>query len=367
MPGDRDTILRQWDILRLIPRYPSKKTATEIHARLVGMGYDVTKRTIERDLESLEKPFGLQRDDRSKPFGWSWCADAKGLTVPGLSLSQALTFQLVELHLRPLLPPTVLADLKPYFQLAAARLAETGAKRASWGNKVRVVSPTQTLLVPCIGAAVQKTLYEALLEDRQVKIRYLKAGEKTPVEYDAVHPLGLVQRGSVHYLVCTFYGYQDPLLLVLHRMKAVERLDASVVRPDGFDLDAYIASGRMGFGDGKMIRLELLLDADAARHLGETPLSMDQRLTPVTDGRVRIQATVPETEQLRWWIMGFGEKVEVLKPSRLRKVMAEAAQAMAARYRVVRLARGKSLLSDEHSRCRPASVGNPTVQRSASD
>lgn len=326
-----DTILRQWEILRLIPRYPRKKTATEIHASLVGMGYDATKRTVERDLASLEDPFGLRLDNRSKPFGWSWRADAQGLTIPGLSLSQALTFQLVEQHLRPLLPPAVLGELKPYFDSATARLRETGPK-SSWAAKVRVVPPTQALLVPPIASDVQRNLYEALLEDRQVKIRYLKAGKKTLVDYDAVHPLGIVQRGAVLYLVCTFYGYQDPILLVLHRMKAVERLDESVARPPGFDLDAYIASGRMGFGDGETIQLELLLDADAAHHLTETPLSADQRLTRVSDGRVHVQATLPATQQLRWWILGFGEKVEVIKPTHLRKAMTEAVQGMSAHY-----------------------------------
>ncbi|WP_298135495.1 WYL domain-containing protein [Acidiferrobacter sp.] len=326
-----DTIARQWEMLRLIPRHPAKKTATEIHEGLVGGGYEVTKRTVERDLLDLTRLFPLQADERSRPFGWSWSADAPGLTIPGLSLSQALTFQLVQQHLRPLLPPAALAELDPYFRLAAARLSEMGPRR-SWADKVRVVAPMQALLVPPLKKDVQKVLYEALLADRQVKIRYLKAGEKTPVDYDAVHPLGLVQRGAVLYLVCTFYGYQDPFLLVLHRMKAVEMLAAPVSRPAGFDIDAYIASGQMGFGNGKMVHLELLLEADAARHLAETPLSTNQRLTPMPDGRIRIQATLPETEQLRWWILGFGEKAEVIRPRRMRSVMIVTAQRLAALY-----------------------------------
>ncbi len=332
MGGERETILRQWEMLRRIPRYPAKKTATDLHAQLVTAGYQVTKRTVERDLEKLTASFPLLADERSKPFGWSWKADAPALTVPGLTLSQAVTFQLVEQHLRPLLPPAVLADLQPAFALAAARLAEAGPTRRSWTDKVRVVSPTQTLRVPPIAPEVQRTLYEALLTDHQVQIRYLKPGEKSPITYEAVHPLGVVQRGAVLYLVCTFFGYTDPFLLVLHRMKTVTALEASVVRPPDFDLDAYIASGRMGFGDGRIIRLELLLDADAARHLTETPLSEDQRLTPTPDGRVRVNATVPETEQLRWWILGFGEKAEVIKPVFLRKKLIETVRALATRY-----------------------------------
>lgn len=80
-----DAILRQREMLRLIPRYPAKKTASEIHTRLVGVGYGVAKRTVERDLSDLTRRFPLFPDERSRPFGWSWRANAPDLTPLGLS------------------------------------------------------------------------------------------------------------------------------------------------------------------------------------------------------------------------------------------------------------------------------------------
>ena len=84
---------------------------------------------------------------------------------------------------------------------------------------------------------------------------------------------------------------------------------------------------------GGAIRLELLLDADAAKTLEETPLSADQSLALARDGRVRVRATLPETEQLRWWILGFGETAEVVSPRRLREKMVATARGLAVRYR----------------------------------
>jgi predicted DNA-binding transcriptional regulator YafY len=34
---------------------------------------------------------------------------------------------------------------------------------------------------------------------------------------------------------------------------------------------------------------------------------------------VRLQATVPDTAQLRWWLKGFGNEVEVLEPTAIRE------------------------------------------------
>ena len=56
-------------MLRLIPRYPAKKTASEIHTRLVGVGYDVTKRTVERDLSDLTRRFRSFRMNAAGPVG----------------------------------------------------------------------------------------------------------------------------------------------------------------------------------------------------------------------------------------------------------------------------------------------------------
>ena len=66
-----------------------------------------------------------------------------------------------------------------------------------------------------------------------------------------------------------------------------------------------------------MIELEALFDTDAAFHLRETRLSTDQVLTDQPDGRVLVKARVRDTGELRWWLLGFGNAVEVLRPEGL--------------------------------------------------
>ena len=56
--------------------------------------------------------------------------------------------------------------------------------------------------------------------------------------------------------------------------------------------------------------------------MSETPVSKDQKYKEEKNGKIRISGTVADTEQLRWWILGFGENVEVIKPSTLRDEIA---------------------------------------------
>jgi len=50
------------------------------------------------------------------------------------------------------------------------------------------------------------------------------------------------------------------------------------------------------------------------KHLYETPLSDDKSITEIGDGRMMVKATVLNTEELRWWLLGFGRHVEVVSP-----------------------------------------------------
>jgi len=59
---------------------------------------------------------------------------------------------------------------------------------------------------------------------------------------------------------------------------------------------------------------------------------VDQQLTDLGDGTVLVEATVADTRQLRWWLLGFGGRVEVLEPQGLREEMKGQAERMMMRY-----------------------------------
>jgi len=65
------------------------------------------------------------------------------------------------------------------------------------------------------------------------------------------------------------------------------------------------------------IKLEALFVADAAYHLTEVKLSPDQTVEFKKDGRMLVTATVADSDELRWWLRGFGDDVEVRKPKGL--------------------------------------------------
>ena len=324
MALQHDTLLRQWHMLRHIPRYPLKITARDLKDKLGLDGFNITKRTVERDLLELSSTFPLALDDREKPYGWSWQKDAPSFDLPGIGNNEALTMVMVEQHLSNLLPASTIDVLKPYFKSAHQHLTATLKAHDvnSWLNKVRTVQPNQSLLAPKIKSDLQRTVSEALLTDKQLKIKYRRRGESKLVEY-RIHPLALIQRGGLIYLYVRINDYDDIKILALHRVESAELLSKPTQYPDGFDIEKEIAKGRLDFGSGETITLEVKFTEAAGEHLFETPLSLDQNITEAEDGFLMVTATIPNTPQLLWWLLGFGAGVEVISPASLRKHIAE--------------------------------------------
>jgi predicted DNA-binding transcriptional regulator YafY len=61
-------------------------------------------------------------------------------------------------------------------------------------------------------------------------------------------------------------------------------------------------------------------------------LCADQKIGQEQNGFVRVSGTVADTQQLRWWLLGFGDKVEVLAPASLRAEFTQIADAMSGFY-----------------------------------
>ena len=330
------TLFRQWEMLRLLPRPPSPPVAAQqLVEKLEGSGFAVDERTVQRDLQTLKDFLPIELIGGTRPYRWRW-EKAASLNIPGVTLPEALALRLVEQHLTPLLPTSMLDVLGGLFRDAEKKLncvADINPAK-SWLSKVRVVSPTQPLLPPKVDVRIQHIVYDALLRGLQVGVVYQGRQKEMPSRMP-LHVLGLLQRGPVTYLVATAKDHTDIRLFALHRIQEATLLEAPVHIPEGFDLDAWLETGAMGFTrTDKPLLLYARFSADAVFHLRETPLSQDQTIVLEADGRYLVTATVNDTQQLRWWLLGFADGCEVLEPRELREQIAAALRSASDQYPV---------------------------------
>ncbi|HMQ96591.1 MAG TPA: WYL domain-containing protein [Candidatus Nanoperiomorbaceae bacterium] len=318
-------------------------TARMILTRLQGIGEAMDERSVQRALALLgEAGFLEVVNPGAKPLQWRWPQGRKFMTLPRLSDQEVLAFRLLELFLKPLLPRSSYRALRPYFDAAQDELARmpSGTWVKHWETKVRVLPPAQPLLPPEPPIALaseeareawhrtQRQVHDAVLtalfENKQCQIEYQQLWRDEPARW-TVHPLVYLQRGPAFYLLCTIDEHADVRQLAMHRMRSATMLDARASRPAGFDPDRDVERGQGMGGGGEPLRLVARFWKRAGLHLLETRLAADQVVRDEGDDHFRLTATVNDTAQLRWWLLSFGSKVEVLEPAGLREEMANQA------------------------------------------
>jgi predicted DNA-binding transcriptional regulator YafY len=133
------------------------------------------------------------------------------------------------------------------------------------------------------------------------------------------------------YLIATLNAHEDPILLLLHRLVDVRPTDVPVTIPEGFNLDEYVDE-ELKFPLGDDIKLKAIFsDTSDIERLRETPISEDQKITEKAGGWL-FQATVGNSYQLRWWLRGYGERVQVIGPTSLRQEYIEMVQSLSNLY-----------------------------------
>ncbi|GAM09345.1 hypothetical protein OR1_01620 [Geobacter sp. OR-1] len=327
--------VRHINILRCLKKYPELQSTTQIQTCLKNLGVPFgSLRTIQRDLDELSKEFSIYGDEKN-PQGWSWAKDAAVL-LPGMDLHTALTFRLMKEFMSPLIPTACLESAKLHFKEASAVLSKdrNGKQHRAWLDKVQLISRGQPLTPPTIDEQVLSVVYDALFNDLRFSATYRRRNGKV-IEECVINPVGIVFVNKAVCLVCTLWDYDDIKQMPLHRFESVKLLTTPAREIEGFSLRDYVENQKefhfpVSASD---IKLVANFTAGAAYHLSETPLSTDQEIKKLSDSEVVVTATVADTAQLRWWLLGFGNQVEVVKPKKLRDEMIETVNGMIKRYK----------------------------------
>lgn len=335
----QDTLKFVLDLLTLIPVAPRAIDAQTLTRQLHDRGHVRDARTVQRTLNEIQTQYpSLDCRDESRPYGWCWSAKALPITVPAMTLDQAIVLTLAKRVLPGAVPGSVERAIAPYFEAAHATLRRevNASKAAKWPKKVAFSSPAFALRPMQVKNSLMTTITQAIIEERWLAIRYRNASDF--VTESRVKPLGLILEGPRSYLVAQFERFDAPTdpprTLALLRIEMASVADETFAYPSDFSLDEFVALQPTGWGTGKQIRITLSLLPFLARILSESPMSEDQILSrgDDDDDNWRVEATVPESDRLLWWLLSFGAGVQVISPAKLRERVVKELRAAAKRY-----------------------------------
>lgn len=323
---------KQLTLLGKIPVAPDSRSTAELQDDLAAEGIELHIRSVQRTLNDLSCSFPISCRKEGQANHWYWMQGTKAKTLPSMPPNSALVMKLAEKHLEGLLPPKSRKAMEPYFAIASDILGES--KLRDWYQRVRLLPSGVALPVPHIDEDVFNRITDALLYGVQIDANYRPRGRALK-RYKAVNPLGLVLKDGITYLLATMSTHTEPVFeFALHRFTSVSSTEREAFRPPEFNIDDHIA-GRKRFRyrvSNRPLGFKALVTGEVATHLEERPLSDNQVIRPVAEDQYRISATVDDIHEFRWWLLGYGDKIEVLSPKRLRDEFVQIAQNLHARY-----------------------------------
>jgi predicted DNA-binding transcriptional regulator YafY len=322
----RDTAVRYIAMLSHIPLAPRHISAAELQRKLDDEGYAVDVRTIQRDLSRLSSHFRLDSmQGRGRELRWYF---DKGTANqwPAMNTDTALTLLMAEQNLRPLIPKQASDSLAALVNQARETLKtqDKSGRKKTWADSVRLV-PRGFVLQPAeIAPEVMSNIFDALGRNRQLCITNRSGKEST------VNPLGLVMRGTMLYLVSTYYSYSDIRITALHRLRSATVAMTDRIVPKNFNLDETINNGLMNWqlDPGKSKKFEIEVTQEIADYLDENRISHTQKITALNDDNRMISFSAEDTLELRQWLLGFGAEVVVHKPAAVKKWIQKMAQGL---------------------------------------
>ena len=330
-PEATEAIRRGLNILLMVSRTPL--SSRDIHNKITNTGINVSRKTIERDLKRLSDNFPgmIHVDDSSVPYTYRSPINARKIT--GMTPQEAICLELAYTYLNPLLPNTSLNDIQPYLKEAEAVLSETAAtKMKRWRDKVQTINEGFQLKQAKIKDGILQNIHKALWEERAINAKYKGAKSNIVKDY-MLHPAGIVNRGRICYLICSFDDDNNRITyLPLHRFYDVNIIQEQKSR-HAQEKVVNLTKNLFGFNVAReKIKIKLKFSIDAGRHLYETPLSNKQKIHQSKDGYIIVEDTVPGGGELSWWIRAFGDSVEILKPQSLRDEFKKMSLRMAKLY-----------------------------------
>ncbi len=282
--------------------------------------FEVATKTVHRDIEFMKYRLAapIEYDKHKKGYYY----ENSTFMLPALSMSEgeltALLFASRTLSEYQGTP--VAKKIRDLFSKLSDMLPEAiSVTPGDLYSQFTVVSPPAIPVKPRIWESVVK----ALLQKRMLEIEY----EGKPDSY-RIKPLHLANLHGDWYLFVQFEGYDNFREIALGRIKQLKLLTQTFEDP-GFDKDEHLsATFRNYAGSQKAYQVKLLFSPTVARRVTEREWHFSQTVTKKKNGAIELQFDAKGLEEVKRWILSWGQHCTVHAPLTLRKMVAEEIRAM---------------------------------------
>ncbi len=182
------------------------------------------------------------------------------------------------------------------------------------------------------GRPAYEQFVHAITARRSVRIRYQSLTEWEEI-CTVVHPYRLLFIRRSWYVIGRSTMHREVRTFNLSRVRHAELLDRCYQIPPRFSLERYLGNAwHLIREPGKSKKVTVRFQKMVAHNVAEVRWHKTQQVHWNKDGTMDFSVQVDGLNEISWWILGYGDQAEVLKPAKLRQLIAQRIAGMMQTY-----------------------------------
>ncbi len=319
------SVSRVYRLLRMVTMLQGNRsyTVAELAAEM-----EISRRTVFRDLNLLEMAHIPYYFDAAS--GGYRINQHFFLPPINLTLSEALAILTMTGNLRgvkklPLLSHGAKAAMKVESALPPPLRQHVGSVAENLSVHLGPLSRHEGL------DAVFDDLTQAIVHRNVCQLVYISFAERKQI-VATVHPLRMMFAGRAWYIIAHSVKHREQRTFKLGRIRKLTVTDRTFEPPKNLDLGRPFGNAWGMIPEGKTYRVQLHFLPKVAGNVAEVQWHRTQRVQWNTDGSLNFYVAVDGLGEITWWILGYGDQVEVKAPPELRNRVREVAQSVVAKH-----------------------------------
>jgi len=299
------------------------------NAKGLAQACGVSRRTIFRDLETLKAAgVPLQYDSEQQRY-----AIPTAFFLPPTNFTAAEALSVIALASQmgadtglPFYGPARQAALKLESSLPTALREELRTMTRSIQIRAGQINP-----LPSKDEFYQQ-LVDAIAARRVLRMHYGSLTEWETIN-TKLRPYQLLFSRRSWYVIGRSSLHREIRTFNIGRIAALKPLREKYSIPRHFSLEKHLGNAwSMIPAAGPDQKIVIRFQPLVAQNVSEVVWHKTQQLEFLEDGSLEFRASVSGLDEIAWWILGYGDQAEVLKPPKLRKLVARRILQMHAIY-----------------------------------
>jgi predicted DNA-binding transcriptional regulator YafY len=170
-------------------------------------------------------------------------------------------------------------------------------------------------------------LQKAIAKKHKVNILYHSLFEDKVIDV-VLCPYHLLYNRRAWYVLGFSSLHKSIRTFKLNRIKELKILDKCFLEGGDFDLYEYLGRAWSMIPEGRIYNIKLRFLPKVASNVTEVQWHGTQKVRRNEDGSATVEFRVDGLGEISWWILGYGDQVQVVAPKELRRRIIETAKNM---------------------------------------